>query len=104
MNGMQWTQKDLDEYNARRKKQPVNATKAPEAIPQATQAQKKSLTVTIQGKLPTWNTILSRGVWTRKKIRDEIHKRVADAVSQSFTTGNASLTRTGSVAKRQSTA
>jgi hypothetical protein len=81
---LRMTEAELEEYNARRRKQPVEATKAPQPIPQATQAQKKSLVITIQGKLPTWNAILAAGIFKRKKIRDEIHKRVADAVSQSF--------------------
>lgn len=71
------------EYIARRSKQGIEEAKACKGI--VTLApQKKTLVVTIPGTLPTWNRLLAAGIWKRKKIRDEIHKRVADAVSQSF--------------------
>ena len=38
--------------------------------------QKKRVVIVLEGKLPTWNNLLSANRWQRMKIRHEIHERV----------------------------
>ena len=100
---LRMTEKELAEYQSRRacqkaamppktqkkEKDIVPLTPTKQTTPQAQNeriAQKKTLLISIPGKLPTWNHILAAGVFKRKKIRDEIHRRVLDAVSRLYPT------------------
>ena len=84
-----------DEYAALIKRQAksrldavvVKATNVPSEHNKS--AQKKSLTIVLPFKLPTWNQLLAAGIWERKKIRDTIHA----AVLQSIADGRDSVTR-----------
>ena len=90
---LRMTQQEYDDYKLRKErlihslgtakdqKDIVTLAPAKETPPAGL---KKKLVISLPGTLPTWNAILAAGVWKRKKIRDEIHKRVLDAVSQSF--------------------